>query len=204
MNRLPLLSVLALAGLVTVGAASGPDGSAPSPAPSPAPAAVPAPGAAATCTPDDPDTPPPAYYTIELVPTGRLPGTARAKAGAELSFARSPFGIALSPDGTYVYDLRIAIDEMRPPRTGVLVAWVTTRDLDQVRRIGVLGDDLRAAGQVHWNKYLLVITLEPDADRVGDAWTGPVVFRGMSRSGLMHTMAGHGPFAQEPCATYGY
>jgi hypothetical protein len=28
--------------------------------------------------------------------------------------------------------------------------------------------------------------------------------RGMSRSGMMHTMAGHGPFQQENCARYGY
>jgi len=35
-------------------------------------------------------------------------------------------------------------------------------------------------------------------------WTGPVVMRGMSRSGLMHTMAGHGAFEQENCAAYGY
>ena len=38
----------------------------------------------------------------------------------------------------------------------------------------------------------------------GAMWTGPVVSRGMSRSGLMHTMAGHGPFETEPCAVYGY
>ena len=35
-------------------------------------------------------------------------------------------------------------------------------------------------------------------------WTGPIVIRGMSRSGMMHTMAGHGPFEEENCAAYGY
>jgi hypothetical protein len=28
--------------------------------------------------------------------------------------------------------------------------------------------------------------------------------RGMSRSGRMHTLAGHGPFEAEPCAKYGF
>ncbi|MDE2875730.1 MAG: hypothetical protein OXU69_07275 [Gemmatimonadota bacterium] len=31
-----------------------------------------------------------------------------------------------------------------------------------------------------------------------------VVIRGMSRSGMTHTMAGHGPFEEENCAAYGY
>ena len=55
-----------------------------------------------------------------------------------------------------------------------------------------------------WNKFLVFVTLEP-AEATGEArWQGPVVMRGLSRSGLMHTMAGHGPYEQEPCAVYGY
>ena len=58
-------------------------------------------------------------------------------------------------------------------------------------------------GQVAWNKFLGVITREP-ADATPETWQGPIIMRGMSRSGRMHTMAGHGPFEAEPCAKYGY
>ncbi len=150
------------------------------------------------------DTDPPAYYKIELVPTGRIPGTRQADGVGHVSFAPSPFGIALAPDGSYVYDLSIAIDRLRPAPQGVYVAWVSTPNLDQVKRLGVLGDDGRIRGRVDWNKFLVIITNEPSAEALGDGWQGPVVLRGLSRSGLMHTMAGHGPFQQEPCATYGY
>ena len=59
-------------------------------------------------------------------------------------------------------------------------------------------------GSARWNKFLVVITLEPDDGGESGMWSGPVVFRGMSRSGMMHTMVGHGALQQENCAAYGY
>jgi hypothetical protein len=59
-------------------------------------------------------------------------------------------------------------------------------------------------GRVEWNKFLLIITAEAPGETPGDRWQGPVVMRGMSRSGMMHTMAGHGPFELESCLKYGY
>ena len=103
-----------------------------------------------------------------------------------------------------MYNIDIAVPGLRAPREGHYTAWVTTRDLDQITRLGELNAEGRIRGQVDWNKFLVVVTLEPEANRGGDTWQGPVVVRGMSRSGLMHTMAGHGPFDQEPCAVYGY
>ncbi len=150
------------------------------------------------------DTDPPAYYKIDLVPTGRIPGTKRAAGVGYVTFARSPFAVAVSPEGSYVYDLSLSVAQLRPPRQGVYVAWVSTPDLDQVRRLGVLDAAMQVKGRVDWNKFLVIITLEPSADDLGATWTGPVVLRGLSRSGLMHTMAGHGPYQQEPCATYGF
>ena len=50
----------------------------------------------------------------------------------------------------------------------------------------------------------IVITLEADDHPDAETWSGPVVFRGMSRSGMMHTMVGHGALQQENCAAYGY
>ncbi|HZD06335.1 MAG TPA: hypothetical protein VE173_15600, partial [Longimicrobiales bacterium] len=59
-------------------------------------------------------------------------------------------------------------------------------------------------GRSSWNKFLVVVTLEPTDGSDASTWSGPIVLRGMSRSGAMHTMAGHGPFQQEKCAAYGY
>jgi hypothetical protein len=52
------------------------------------------------------------------------------------------------------------------------------------------------------NMFLVFHTAE--ADRVVQRWTGPVLLRGSSPSGRMHSMAGHGPFVGEPCAVIGF
>lgn len=147
----------------------------------------------------------PEYYAIELVGTRNVPGTGLATGRADVvPAASSPFAVALSANGSYEYQLRIALENMRAPRTGVLVAWVSTPDLDQVVRVGALDDSLRATGTTAWNKFLVIITLEERDDTSATRWSGPVAFRGMSRSGMMHTMAGHGAFQQENCAAWGY
>jgi len=93
---------------------------------------------------------------------------------------------------------------MKTPPEGQLVAWVTTTEIDRVERIGSLDENLKASGRVTWNKFLVVITLEPDNNPEQLMWSGPIVFRGMSRSGMMHTMVGHGALQQENCTAYGY
>jgi len=160
-----------------------------------------APSLAGVCAPD---ADPPVYYAVELVTTRNLPATGRATGVGEVTFASSPFGVALSPDGSYHYDVRIRLQGMKVPPQGTLVAWATTTEVDQVRRLGALDERLTTTGSVDWNKFLLVVTLEASDDPAATAWTGPIVLRGMSRSGMMHTMAGHGPFQQELCAKYGY
>jgi hypothetical protein len=152
------------------------------------------------CTPDGP-----AYYALELVTTRNIPGTGVARAVADVSRPNSsPFSVALTNDGSYAYDVSVSLERMKPPRQGHLVAWVTTREIDRVERIGTLDDNLRASGSVSWNKFIVVVTLEASDDPDQDMWAGPVVFRGMSRSGMMHTMVGHGALVQENCAAYGY
>jgi hypothetical protein len=161
--------------------------------------ASPASGSDAWCS----DGPP--YYAFELYTTRNIPGTGLARGTVDVSASgASPFAVDLGPDGSYVYDLRIALERMKPPRQGRLVAWVTTPEIDQVARMGVLDENLRGSGTVSWNKFIVVITLEPDDDPSSEMWTGPIVFRGMSRSGMMHTMVGHGALQQENCAAYGY
>ena len=146
---------------------------------------------------------PPAYYAIALVPTGRVPGTRLSKGIAESRFAASPFGVSLAPGGEYVHELIIATRGLRPREGREYVVWLSTPELDQIERIGPLDDSYQARGEVAWNKFLVIITLE-QAGVDGDIWQGPVIMRGMSRSGRMHTMAGHGAFMAEPCAKYGY
>jgi len=153
------------------------------------------------CSSADPN--PPGYYAIDLVTTRRVPGSGRATGVADVTFKASPFGVSLSPTGEYVYTLSIAIDDLAPARSSAYVVWVTTPDLQRVEKIGVLDDTHRIRGDVAWNKFLVVISLEEQPEAV-ERWSGPIVLRGMSRSGMMHTMAGHGPFSAEPCATYGY
>lgn len=149
--------------------------------------------------PDVPD----AYYGIEMVPTKRIPGTGASKGLGKVTFAESPYGVSVTPDGSYHYDLALSLSDLKRPPNGVLTAWVTRSDLSETKRLGVLDEDFRIAGRVEWNRFLVVVTLEPSAEAT-ESWQGPIVLRGMSRSGMMHTMAGHGPFEKEPCAKYGF
>ena len=143
------------------------------------------------------------YYEIALVTTKRVAGTGLAKGTARVNFAASPFGVSVSPKGSYIYDLELQIERLAPPKKGVLTTWVSTPELDQIKRLGTLDESFALSGRVEWNKFLVIITLEPSTEPT-DTWQGPIILRGMSRSGLMHTMAGHGPFELEPCATYGF
>jgi hypothetical protein len=147
----------------------------------------------------------PEYYAFDLITTKNIPGTGLAVGTAALSLsATSPFAVALSPDGSYEYDIEVSLERMRVPTRGRLVAWVTTREVDEIIRMGALDETLRASGSVAWNKFLVVVTLEPTDDPTATIWSGPIVFRGASRSGMMHTMVGHGALQQENCAAYGY
>lgn len=145
----------------------------------------------------------PEFYVIELVTTRRIPGSGAATGRVDVTFTPSPFGISLTENGDYLRDVEINVSNLRPSDQGVFVVWLTTPQLDRIERVGVLGDGpLR--GQVRWNKFLVVISLEQDDASSAPRWAGPIVLRGMSRSGAMHTSAGHGPFETENCASYGF
>lgn len=150
----------------------------------------------------DPD--PPDYYAFPLVTTKNVPGTGLTTGTAKTTFASSPFGVAVDPEGRYVHDVHLAFERLPEAPRGHWVAWVTTTQVDRVERLGVVEPGTAFTGTVSWNKFLVVITLEEEDDPAATAWSGPIVLRGMSRSGMMHTMAGHGPFQQENCAAYGY
>ena len=146
----------------------------------------------------------PEYYRFPMVSTRRVPGTGNAAGFGEVAFAQSPYGVALGTDGSYRYDFTVRFERLGPARDGVYVVWTTTPELDQVALAGELTNPAAFDGRVAWNKFLVVVTLEPAFDPDATMWTGPIVIRGMSRSGMMHTMAGHGPFEEKNCAAYGY
>ncbi len=145
----------------------------------------------------------PSYYAIELVNTGRVPGNAHAQGVAEVRFPDGPFGVAVAPDGTYVQELTVRLAGLRLRQGRVAVVWATTTELDRVERLALFEADGAASGTVRWNKYLVVVSIE-QRGAIAERWRGPILMRGMSRSGRMHTMAGHGPFAGEPCVKFGY
>jgi hypothetical protein len=121
-----------------------------------------------------------------------------------MTFQASPFGIAVGSGGHYRYTLNGRVQKIKPPREGVYVVWLSTPDLDQVRLVGPLDEAMTFEGAVDWQKFLVIVTLEKSFDPAQTRWQGPVALRGLSRSGMMHTMAGHGPFQSEPCAFFGY
>ncbi len=161
------------------------------------PGCGPGPGAAARATGPD-------YYHFPMVSTRRVPGTGNATGFGEIVFTQSPFGISLTEDGSYQYDFTLRFERLKPARAGTYVVWTTTPELDRVVLAGELADPAAFSGKVAWNKFLVVVTLESAFDPDATTWTGPIVTRGMSRSGMMHTMAGHGPFETKNCAAYGY
>jgi len=148
--------------------------------------------------------PGPEYYQFPMVSTRRVPGTGNASGVGEVAFSPSPYGIALGTDGSYHYDFTVRFDRLNPARGGTYVVWTTTPELDQVALAGELTNPSGFSSTVAWNKFLVVVTLEPAFDPDATMWSGPIVIRGMSRSGMMHTMAGHGPFEVKNCAAYGY
>jgi hypothetical protein len=146
----------------------------------------------------------PLYYAIDLVSTARVPGTRGASGAVSVRFADSPFGVSLASDGQYAQELEIVVTDLPSPRSGHYVAWLTPPTLDPVLLVGEIRADQSLRTRVEWNKFLVVITLEQNLDPEAMTWAGAIVLRGISRSGRMHTMAGHGAFEAEPCAKYGY
>jgi len=144
------------------------------------------------------------YYAIKMVKTGRVPRTGRSRGIGHASFVRSPFGVSITRNGTYIYDLTISFESLKAPNRGNYTVWVTNSEVDQVKQLGILDSNGSVSGRVEWNKYLVVLTLELEDNPAATMWSGPIVSRGMSRSGMMHTLAGHGPYENEPCAKYGF
>jgi hypothetical protein len=136
----------------------------------------------------------PDLYLIPLQGTG--PGS-RLSGTATLSPARSPFGLATTKDGHFIFDIAVTVPVL-PPASAfkdgatTYVAWVTTAQLDRIERLGALVPGTPTKGRVAMSKFMVVVTAEPNVS--GSRWTGPIVLRGNSASSYLTNFSGHTMF----------
>ncbi len=134
---------------------------------------------------------------VRLQPTQQAPGS---RGRMLLLPVASPFGVAVDRDGRRIYRIAIEIQQLRRRPGAHYVAWVATPELDQALRLGPVGEDGRVEGLVSWNKFLVFVSEEPAPG--AERWSGPILLTGLSPSGRMHTMAGHGPFEGMNCQDF--
>lgn len=149
------------------------------------PAPGPEPDAGGTCEA--------APHRVDLGSTSNAPG---ASGWMDLRFGDAPHGVAVTDDGSYRYEVSVHVTSVPPNRGGerTLVAWAATPNLDRHVNLGPVGDDGVVEGEVSWNKFLVFVSAETSAEV--ETWQGPILLTGMSPSGNMHTMAGHGIYQQ--------
>lgn len=136
----------------------------------------------------------PDLYLIPLKGTGpssRLVGTAK------LTPARSPFGVATTRDGQFLFNVDVDVPTLPPPTSygptaTVFVVWIASAQLDRIEKLGPLVPGVATKGRVAMPKFMVVITAEPDAK--GTKWTGPIVMRGTSPSSYLTNFSGHTMF----------
>ena len=141
------------------------------------------------------------HATPELSPTAHFnlgPAPGRTGCGlAELVGRWSPFGLAVMRSGHLEHDLRLVVDLPSATEQGgaIYVAWLATPALDRIMPLGKIAPGEPMTAPVHWNKMLVVVSLEDGPPRPDQArWNGPVVLIGRSRSALMENMMGHSIF----------
>lgn len=132
-------------------------------------------------------------YLVQLVPTAHANG---ARGTVRLRFAESPFVVTVTQEGNHRYQADF-LATLPGRMDAVPVVWVATPSLDRHEKLGALDAAGTLSAEIHFTKFLVFVTAESSADVV--TWSGPILLRGMSPSGRMHTMAGHGPFANENC-----
>jgi hypothetical protein len=130
----------------------------------------------------------PSLFRIPLQPTNTAPS---ATGVAQLAPAQSPFGLALTPDGRFIFDVNLAAQGLPAPSAfgpyTQYVAWIASADLSSAERLGVVRNGA-VTGQVAMDKYLVIVSAEGAS--VGDKWKGPVVLRGFSPSALLENFSG--------------
>jgi hypothetical protein len=129
-------------------------------------------------------------YEIKLFSTAVAP---EAKGDARLISNGSPFGIGVTADGHASHQIRISAVKLPPPgklgKFAGYVAWAVTPDLKQWVRLGPVRNGVSTVGPVELNKFLLVITAEPDTSAARHS--GPTVLHGTSPSGWLQSFLTH-------------
>jgi len=129
-------------------------------------------------------------YDIPLNPGPAVPG---ARGAARLFFADSPYGVAVTEDGRARYDIRITASGLPDPsRLGeyqAYVAWEVSTDLASWHPLGPVRNGTTTVGPADWNKFLLVVTAEPDSTPA--THTGPTVLHGSSPSTWLQQFLTH-------------
>lgn len=123
-------------------------------------------------------------YDIPLYGT---PSTPAANGHGRLVYAESPFGVALTQDGHARYDIQVTAAALPVPSSlgkfTTYVAWAVTPDLSTWSKLGTVSNGSSTVGPVSLNKFLLVVTAEPDSASATHA--GPTVLHGISPSSLL-------------------
>lgn len=127
--------------------------------------------------------PSPDLYCIDLLPARSF----TASGTAELLPLPSPFGLAVTRDGSPLWNVAFTLDSLPDPRTlgdyTVYVAWATTPGLDLEVKLGTVGNGRTTRGRVAFDRFLLLITAETDSSV--PRRSGPLVLRGGSASTRM-------------------
>lgn len=136
----------------------------------------------------------PDLYRIPLQGTGSY---ATLFGSADLAPARSPFGLATTPEGQFVFKVDIDVPTLPPPNAfgasyTTYVAWLASASLDRIIRIGPLVPGVKTSGSVAMTKFLVVITAEASA--TGAKWAGPIVMKGTSPANYLTNFSGHTMF----------
>ncbi len=139
---------------------------------------------------------------IELVPK---PEMRQASGIVRMERVPSPFGVAVTPEGHHRYNLTFTLVGLPDPATlgpyTAYVAWVTTPRLSPVVKLGEVRNGQVALGEVHFNRFMVMVTAEVDA--AVEARTGKLVLRGRSPSDRLEahdlmTLAPLAVFPAEP------
>jgi hypothetical protein len=129
-------------------------------------------------------------YEFRLAPGPAVPG---AQGAVQLLFADSPFGVAATADGRLSYEVRLTATGLPEASTlgpyRAYVAWEVSPDLAQWQRLGPVGNGTTTVGRAEWNKFLVVVTAEPDTAPA--AHSGPTVLHGTSPSGWLQRFLSH-------------
>lgn len=134
---------------------------------------------------------------IPLVPTRAAPGAAGV---ARLRYAHSPFGVAVTADGRARWMLHFTLAGLPPAATldGAqgYVAWAASPDLDAWDRLGTVRNGTTVLGEVARNKFMVVVTAEPDT--LAATRRGRTVLSGRSPSSWMQSLLTHPLFRGIP------